>query len=59
MVIDTDPDKAPFFSVAWVDVNGDGKKDLLASTNEANGRGGVYAYEQPQGAGNWRTERHQ
>ena len=40
-------------------VNGDGKKDLLASTNEANGRGGVYAYEQPQGAGNWRTERHQ
>ena len=57
VVIDTDEDKAPFFSVAWVDVNGDGKKDLLASTNEANGRGGVYAYEQPQGAGNWRTER--
>ena len=28
-----------------VDLNGDGKKDLLATTNTANGKGAVYAFE--------------
>ena len=55
VVIDRDPDNAGYFAVSWVDINGDGKRDLLATTNEANGRGGVYAYEQPHG--DWRTER--
>ena len=42
--------------VSWVDLNGDGRKELLATTNEANGHGGVYAYEQPSTDwknGNW------
>jgi len=34
-----------FFNVQWVDLNNDGKKDLLATTNTANGKGAVYAYE--------------
>ena len=55
VVIDVDPDHAPFFSVSWQDLNGDGKKDLLATTNEANGRGGVFAYEQP--TGDWRSQK--
>lgn len=38
---------APFFNVEWVDLNDDGKKDLLATTNTANGKGAVFAYEQP------------
>ena len=38
---------APFFNVEWVDLNNDGKKDLLATTNTANGKGAVFAYEQP------------
>jgi hypothetical protein len=29
----------------WADVNGDGRRDLLATTNAANGHGGVIAYE--------------
>ena len=40
-------DNIPFFNVQWVDLNGDGKKDLLATTNTANGKGAVWAYEQP------------
>lgn len=34
-----------FFNVQWIDLNNDGKKDLLATTNTANGKGAVYAYE--------------
>jgi len=46
-VID-DGEGAPFFNVQWVDLNHDGKKDLLATTNTANGKGAVFAYEQPK-----------
>jgi len=39
-----------YFNVEWVDLNGDGKKDLLTTTNSKNGA--VFGYEQPS---NWRT----
>lgn len=39
-----------YFNVEWVDLNGDGKKDLLATNNGKDGS--VFAYEQPA---NWRT----
>ena len=51
-VVDNDSD-IPFFNVQVYDLNGDGKKDLLATTNTANGKGSVLAYEQPPG-GEWR-----
>jgi len=38
-------ESAPFFAVEWVDLNGDGKKELLATTNTASGKGGVFVYE--------------
>ena len=39
-------DGAPFFAVEWADLNGDGKKrELLATTNTANGKGAVFVYE--------------
>jgi len=38
-------DDTPFFSVQYVDINGDGKKDLLTTTNTGSGDGAVYAYE--------------
>jgi hypothetical protein len=41
------------FSVQFVDVNGDGKKDILASNHEGDGNGGVYAWEVPSAAGKW------
>ena len=47
-VID-DAEKSPYFNVQYVDLNGDGKKDLLATTNEANGKGSVLAFELPAG----------
>ena len=47
-VID-DAEKAPYFNVAFVDLNNDGKKDLLATTNEANGKGAVFGFELPVG----------
>jgi hypothetical protein len=50
-VIVDDSEHAPYFNVQWVDLNGDGKKDLLCTTNEANGKGSVIAYEQPS---DWR-----
>ncbi|KAK6212596.1 hypothetical protein LQW54_005181 [Pestalotiopsis sp. IQ-011] len=35
------------FDAQYVDVNGDGKKDLLVSNHQGDGTGGVYAYEVP------------
>jgi len=34
----------PFFNVQWVDLDMDGTKDLLATTNTASGKGAVYGY---------------
>ena len=48
IVIDNDED-APFFDVELVDLNNDGKKDILTSTNTNNGKGAVFAFEQPPG----------
>ena len=45
LVIDA-AEGAPFFAVEWTDLNGDGKKELLATTNTANGKGAVFVYEQ-------------
>jgi len=39
-----------YFNVEWVDLNGDGNKDLLATNNGKHGS--VFAYEQPA---DWRT----
>eukprot|EP00040_Diaphanoeca_grandis_P032536 m.197309 g.197309 ORF g.197309 m.197309 type:complete len:454 (+) comp32657_c0_seq2:103-1464(+) len=44
-IIDNGED-APFFAVEWVDLDGDGKKELLATTNTANGKGAVFVYVQ-------------
>lgn len=52
-VVVLDTGDGAYFNVQWVDLNGDGKKDILATTNEANGKGAVYAFEQPK---NWRTD---
>lgn len=43
-----------FFTVERVDLNGDGKPDLLVTNNENDGTGSLFAYEQPQNlAENW------
>jgi len=44
----------PYFNVQWVDLNGDGKKEILATTNDGKGKGAVYAFEQPKGTGAWK-----
>lgn len=33
------------FSVQVVDINGDGKKEILATNHDGQGNGGVFAYE--------------
>lgn len=59
-IIDNDSD-LPFFNCEVADVNGDGKKDILATTNTANGKGSVLAYEIPTGQdwkqGSWPKHR--
>ena len=54
-----DSEKAPYFNVQWVDLNSDGKKELLATTNEANGKGSVLIYEVPEDfrTGQWTKHR--
>eukprot|EP00045_Choanoeca_perplexa_P005105 m.43522 g.43522 ORF g.43522 m.43522 type:complete len:417 (+) comp12931_c0_seq1:90-1340(+) len=50
-------EKAGFFSVTYVDVNNDGQTDVLATTNTATGKGGVFVYvaisDYRQGPGAW------
>lgn len=41
-----DQEDAGFFDCHFADVNGDGKRDILAITNAANGHGAVIVYEQ-------------
>lgn len=38
-------EKNSYFNVQYVDLNNDGKKDILATTNTANGKGAVFAFE--------------
>eukprot|EP00730_Choanoeca_flexa_P014888 TRINITY_DN6673_c0_g1_i1.p1 TRINITY_DN6673_c0_g1~~TRINITY_DN6673_c0_g1_i1.p1 ORF type:complete len:411 (+),score=88.89 TRINITY_DN6673_c0_g1_i1:116-1348(+) len=40
-----DSEDAGFFDVQFVDVNGDGNRDVLATTNTASGKGGVFVYQ--------------
>lgn len=40
-----DKEKGPFFNVKYVDLNNDGKKDLLVSNNQDDGTGSVFAYD--------------
>lgn len=50
-----DGESGPFFTVERVDLNGDGKPDLLVTNNENDGTGSLFAYEQPQNvADNWK-----
>jgi len=46
-----DDTNGPFFTVQRIDLNGDGKKDLLVTNNQddkgTDGKGSVFAYEQP------------
>lgn len=55
-----DDTSGPFFTVQHVDLNNDGKKDLLVTNNQddkgTDGKGSVFAFEQPQKgslAGTW------
>ena len=41
------------FNIEWVDLNGDGLKDLLVTSQGDSGSGRVLAYEQPKGSGAW------
>ena len=40
-----DDKKGAMFGVELVDLNGDGKKDLLVTNHDGSGNGGVFAYE--------------
>lgn len=42
------------FDVQVIDLNFDGKKDLLVTSNTADGKGSVIGYEQPE---NWKTDK--
>ncbi len=54
-------ESTPFFNVQFVDLDGDGNKELLATTNTANGNGAVYVYQRtgasggPGGFGEWKS----
>lgn len=53
-----DSSEGPFFNVAFVDLNGDGVKELLATSQQTKDMPGkVLAYERPANwrAGNWST----
>eukprot|EP00948_MAST-09A_sp_MAST-9A-sp1_P003988 g3988.t1 len=39
-----DDSSGPFFSAEWVDLNGDGQGEILATTNRNDGKGSVLAY---------------
>ena len=39
------------FDLSLVDINGDGKRDILATNHDGSGKGGVYAYEIPSKVG--------
>lgn len=53
-----DDSEGGMFNVEWVDLNGDGVLDILASSQGDHGSGRVLAYLQPSPslAGAWRTE---
>ena len=40
-----DQEEAGFFAITYVDVNNDGRRDLLATTNTNTGKGGVFVYD--------------
>jgi len=50
-----DQPKGPFFCSELVDLNNDGIKELLVSSNRADGKGAILVYEVPANykAGNW------
>ncbi|KAI8925819.1 hypothetical protein BC831DRAFT_512174 [Entophlyctis helioformis] len=47
IITDIDPAIGDAFDLQFVDLNGDGKKDLLVTNHLANSQGAVYAYEVP------------
>lgn len=50
-IIDAD-EHAGYFNVEWVDLDGDGRKEILTTTNENNEKGSVLAFAPPA---DWRT----
>uniref|UniRef100_A0A7S3DB35 FG-GAP repeat protein n=1 Tax=Palpitomonas bilix TaxID=652834 RepID=A0A7S3DB35_9EUKA len=43
-----DPNLGPGYCVNFLDVNGDGVEDLVASNHQGDGSGGIFAYDLPQ-----------